>query len=96
MSLSDTMHPVCPVRHRGVRRDREPLVHRAAFVGLVVAEGDPAQPLGRDQPADRRADERETSAEPVWNSSGSSPRMRNWLKVMPAGGAISGTKVESR
>jgi hypothetical protein len=33
---------------------------------------------------------------PVWKSSGSSPSARNWLKVNPAGGAISGTKVESR
>ena len=33
---------------------------------------------------------------PVWNSSGSSPRTRNWLKVKPAGGAISGTKLDSR
>ena len=33
---------------------------------------------------------------PVWNISGSSPRTRNWLKVKPAGGAMSGTKVESR
>jgi hypothetical protein len=26
---------------------------------------------------------------PVWNISGSSPRTRNWLKVKPAGGAMS-------
>ena len=48
-----------PVRHLRLRRDREPLVHRAALVGLVVAEGDPAQPFGRDEPADGLADERE-------------------------------------
>jgi hypothetical protein len=33
---------------------------------------------------------------PQWKSSGSSASIRNWLKVNPAGGAISGTKVESR
>ncbi len=37
------------VRHLGLRRDRQPLVHRAALVGLIVAEGDPAQPLGRNR-----------------------------------------------
>ena len=31
---------------------------------------------------------------PVWNMSGSSPMTRNWLKVKPAGGAMSGTKVD--
>jgi len=33
---------------------------------------------------------------PVWNSSGSPASRRNWLKVNPAGSAISGTKVEIR
>ena len=33
---------------------------------------------------------------PVWNSSGSSPRTRKWLKVMPAGGAMSGTCADRR
>ena len=33
---------------------------------------------------------------PQWNSSGSSAMTRNWLKVKPAGGPISGTRVESR
>ena len=42
------------VRDLRLRRDRQPLVHRAAFVGLVVAEGDPAQPLGRDDAGERR------------------------------------------
>src|SRR4051794_30401947 len=32
---------------------------------------------------------------PVWNSSGSSSSMRNWLKVKPVG-PISGTRVDSR
>jgi hypothetical protein len=33
---------------------------------------------------------------PVWNSSGSSASIRNWLNVNPAGGATSGTDVDSR
>ena len=33
---------------------------------------------------------------PVWKRSGSSAAIRNWLKVKPAGGATSGTKVERR
>jgi hypothetical protein len=33
---------------------------------------------------------------PQWKSSGSSALIRNWLKVKPAGAAISGTKVERR
>ena len=33
---------------------------------------------------------------PVWNSSGSSASIRNWLKLKPSGGATSGTKVERR
>ena len=32
---------------------------------------------------------------PVWNSSGSSPRMRNWLNENPPG-AMSGMSVEMR
>jgi hypothetical protein len=32
---------------------------------------------------------------PVWNKRGSSPLMRNWLKVNPVG-PMSGTKVEKR
>ena len=32
---------------------------------------------------------------PVWNSNGSSPRTRNWLKVKPSGDT-SGTQVEIR
>ena len=42
------------VRRRRLRRDREPFVHRAALVGLEMAEGDPAQALGRDDAADAR------------------------------------------
>ena len=52
MSLSDTMQPVCPCADLRLRRDRQPLVHRAALVGLEVAEGDPAQAFGRDEAAD--------------------------------------------
>jgi hypothetical protein len=35
------------VRGRRLRRDREPFVHRAALVGLEMAEGNPTQTLGR-------------------------------------------------
>jgi len=35
------------VRDRGGRRRREPVVHRAALVGLDMAEGDPAQTVER-------------------------------------------------
>ena len=52
-----------PVRHLGLRRDRQPVVHRAALVGLVMAKGDPAQPLGRNEAAHGRADDRKHSAE---------------------------------
>jgi hypothetical protein len=40
------------VRDLGVRACLEPQVHRAAFVRLDMAEADPAQPLGRDEPGD--------------------------------------------
>ena len=33
---------------------------------------------------------------PVWKSRGSSATTRNWLNVKPAGGATSGTHVDSR
>jgi hypothetical protein len=33
---------------------------------------------------------------PQWNSIGSSAWMRKWLKVKPAGGAMSGTCTDSR
>src|SRR4249919_4116242 len=39
------------VRHQRVRRDREPLVHGSALVGLHVPERDPAQVLRWHEPA---------------------------------------------
>ena len=33
---------------------------------------------------------------PAWNSRGSSPSTRKWLKVNPAGGAMSGTNTDNR
>ena len=50
-SLSDTMQPVRPCAAVRLGRGGKPLVHRAAFVGLEMAEGDPAQALGRDDAA---------------------------------------------
>ena len=47
------------MRRLRVWRDRQPLVHRAAFVGLIVAKGDPAQAPGLDQAAHGVAVERE-------------------------------------
>jgi hypothetical protein len=40
----------------------EPQVHRAAFVGLDMAEADPAQPLERDEAGDCVAHGREQTA----------------------------------
>ena len=51
------------VRGRRLRRDRQPFVHRAAFVGLEMAEGDPAQALGRNDAAKRVAVERKHLAQ---------------------------------
>ena len=51
------------VRDLRIRRDREPFVHRAAFIGLVMAEGDPAQPLGRHDAAERIVVERKHLAQ---------------------------------
>src|SRR4029079_1157934 len=45
-----------------VRRSSEELVHRAALVGLEVAEHDPAQPLDGRDGRDRLGDEREHPA----------------------------------
>jgi hypothetical protein len=45
------------------RRDREPLVQRPALVGLVVAEADPAQALGRQDRRDGGARRLERLAE---------------------------------
>ncbi len=78
------------------RRDRQPFIHGAAFIGLEMPEGDPAQLFGRYQAADGVAREGEHLAQAGVEEQGLSPRTRNWLKVKPAGGATSGTKVESR
>jgi hypothetical protein len=43
----------------------EPLVHRAAFVGLDMAEADPAQLFDRDEPPDRLRQRREHAAQPA-------------------------------
>jgi hypothetical protein len=51
---------VCGLRLRG---DGEPFIHGAAFVGLVMAEGDPAQALQRDEPAHGVAVERKHLAQ---------------------------------
>ena len=45
------------------RRRREPHVHRAALVGLDVAEADPAQRLDRDHRGHRLGDQREQPAQ---------------------------------
>jgi hypothetical protein len=47
------------------RRHAEPLVHRAAFVGLDVTEADPAQLFDRDEPADRFGQGREHATQPA-------------------------------
>src|SRR6516162_6808856 len=39
------------VRRRGLRRNREPFVHRAALVGFEMAERDPTQALSRHDAA---------------------------------------------
>ena len=57
------MQPVWPCAACRLRRDREPFVHRAALVGLEMAEGDPAQALGRDDAADGVAVERKHLAQ---------------------------------
>ena len=57
------MQPVWPCAGLRLRRDREPLVHRAAFVGLEMAEGDPAQALGRNEAAHGVAVERKHLAQ---------------------------------
>ena len=46
-------------QHLGRRRGGQPLVHRAALVGLDVAEADPAQPVDREHLADGLGHERE-------------------------------------
>src|SRR5206468_1541990 len=51
-------------RRLGPRREREPVVQRAAFVGFEVAEADPTDTCGIDDPRHRRAHHRERLAEP--------------------------------
>ena len=85
----------CAVGHLALRRCSEPHVHRTAFVGLDVSERDPAQRFDRHDRRHRLGDEREHPRGPVWNSSGSSPVTRNWLKVNPSG-VTSGIQVEIR
>jgi hypothetical protein len=43
-----------PMHDLGVRCYSEPFIHRATLVGLVVAEGDPSQSLGWQNPFNRR------------------------------------------
>ena len=51
------------VGHLAAGRRREPHVHRAALVGLDVAERDPAQRLDRQDRGHRLGDEREHPAD---------------------------------
>ena len=51
------------MRGRRLWRDREPLVHRPTLIRLEMAVGDPAQSLGRDDPAERFAVERKHLAQ---------------------------------
>ena len=46
------------VGNLGLGGDGQPVIHRTAFVRLVVTEGDPTQLLRRDQPADGFAHQR--------------------------------------
>src|SRR4029453_4541664 len=51
------------VRDLSVRSNREPFVHGPAFVGLIMAKGNPTQTLGRNEAADRRTSMREHLAQ---------------------------------
>ena len=88
-------HGQWPCDDLGGRRGRQKHVHRAALVGLDVAEGDPAQLLQRDDPVDGLRHQREQLALPVWKRNGSSPVSRNWFTVKPCS-VISGMQVDSR
>ena len=79
--------------HRlGAGRDREPVVQRAALVGLHVREG---RRSGACAASPRTwATASRTSGNirrsPVWKRSGASSTIRNWLKVKPPGMTVDG------
>ncbi len=95
-SFSDTMQAVVPCATSAPAR-RKPLVHRPALIGLDVAERDPAQ--SRDRCETRRPPprcRRTSCLGPVWNSSGCSARIRNWLKAGRTAAAIWATNADKR
>jgi len=94
MSFSDTWLPSARA-HLGLRRDSQPLVHRAALVSLVMAESYPAQPLGRHETPD--AKEREEHFPPDrYETTRARLRDEKLIEVKPAGGATAETNVDNR
>ena len=95
-SLSEMSQPRAPCATWLLGRGREPHVHRAALVGLDVAEGDPAQRLDRQHRGHRLGDQREHArGARCGTAAARRPTTRNWLKVKPSG-LTSGIQVEIR
>jgi hypothetical protein len=61
-----------------------------------VAEGDPAQPLGRDEAGEGRADKREHAAQAGVEEQRLFPEHEELVEGEASRGVISGTKVERR